>query len=553
MQNIKRKYKAGSYKRLSREDALALANSKNESNSISNQRDLICRFVQSHQEIEIVKEYADDGFSGINFERPGFIQMMEDIKEGIIDCIIVKDLSRFGRNYIEVGKYLEEIFPLMGIRFIAIGENYDSISSNKGNDQLVIPFMNLVNDAYCRDISVKVRTSLEMKQQKGEYVGSFAPFGYQKDPANIHHFIVDKDAAEVVKRIFKLTLDGMSCGNIAALLEKEGVPSPTYYKQINGEKFGSGFQKDSKASWSPLAVRRILLNRVYIGILEQGKTYSINYKVKQRRMRDASDWYCVEDAHEPIVSRETFELVQKLLGTDFRTSPKKKTVYLFSGILVCSKCGETMIRRKKSVKGNEYVYYGCYDKNKKLRCKHISIREDQVEQAVLAILRQHIATVIKTTDLLSESQNIPYQKREVKTIDRQIEVIDKELEKYRNLKLRLYEDYHDKFISKIEYVQFDEIYEKKAERAKSNRAELLFRKEQFLKGNTCNQLWVKKFAENRNIESLDRKLLLTLTDRIVVYPENEIEVIFRYKNEFALASDVLEEYRNEEVEMPTHG
>lgn len=536
------KYYAGAYKRLSREDEIAALGARNESNSISNQRELIQKFAESHSEIEIVKEYADDGFSGVDFERPAFLQMIADIKSGVINCVIVKDLSRFGRNYIEVGKYLEEIFPVYGVRFIAISENYDSAFTNGGNEQLVIPFMNLVNDAYCRDISIKTRTSLEMKQQKGEYVGSFAPYGYRKSPNDNHRFLVDEEAATVVKRIFELTIGGMSNGKVADLLNQEGVPSPTEYKRLHGEKFMCSFQKNRKAMWSALMVRRILGNRVYLGIIEQGKTYSINYKVKTRRNRESQQWYCVENRHDPIVDKDTFELVQKLLANDLRTSPGEENVYLFSGIVACGCCGEKLLRRKKTVKGNEYIYYGCYDTKKKLRCQGVCIRENKLEKAVTQTIRQHIASIIKMADLLEKITSIPLKENELKSIDLLVEEQEKEIKRIGKLKLRLYEDYHDRFISRQEYKDFETIYHQREKDAQQKKEELLKRKEQFLQGNTTIQKWLEEFTVHKNVERLNRSLLVTLVEQINVSSANEIEVRFRYKDEFDIAKAIMEEH-----------
>lgn len=543
MRILNQKYYAGLYKRLSREDAMAGGGGKNESNSISNQREYILNFVKSHSEIEIVKEYADDGYSGVNFERPDFLRMLEDIKTGTINCVIVKDLSRFGRNYIEVGKYLEEIFPLLGVRFIAISENYDSAYTNRGSEQLVIPFMNLVNDAYCRDISVKTRSSFELKQQKGEYIGSFTPYGYKKRPDDIHHFMIDQKSGEVVNRIFEWTIAGMSNQNIADKLNREGIPSPAEYKKRQGENFKCHFQKNLQSQWSALTIRRILENRVYIGMMEQGKTYSINYKVKKRIKRDKEDWYCVEDAHESIIDKDTFYLVQKILGMDSRTSPGEETIYLYSGMLVCGKCGETMLRRRKVAKGRKYVYYGCYDEKKSIRCKNICIREDKLDQAVLKTITKHIASAIQMTNMIEEINKIPLEEREVKSLERMIEEKEKEITKFEQLKLKLYEDYSDSFIGKEEFESFRAIYNKREKESISIKKELELKKKQFLEGDTQTQKWLDYFKRYENVESLNRTLLLTLVERITVYSKSEIEVLFRYKDEFAcfqeLSSDNL--------------
>lgn len=202
-------FQAAVYLRLSREDGDVTDGGKTVSNSIANQNELVVDFLKFHPEIKVIDTYTDDGFSGVNFERPEFQRMLSDIREGKIDCVIVKDLSRFGRNYIESGRYIEKIFPMLGIRFIAITDGYDSIKEDMGSD-MIIPFKNLINDAYCRDISIKIRSHMEIKRRNGEYIGAFAAYGYLKDEENRNHLVIDDYAADVVRDIFSMKLCGMS-------------------------------------------------------------------------------------------------------------------------------------------------------------------------------------------------------------------------------------------------------------------------------------------------------------------------------------------------------
>lgn len=254
------------YLRLSRDDG-----DKEESNSITGQRELLRDFIRTHPEL---REYAvriDDGFTGSNFDRPSFKKMLEDVKAGRTNCIIVKDLSRFGRNYLDAGEYIEKIFPFLGVRFIAVNDNYDSIGGKNASDELIIPFKNLINEAYCRDISVKVRTQLEVKRKSGQYIGAFAVYGYLKDETDKNRLVADEYAADVVRDIFKWKLEGMSPQDIAARLNHSGVLSPMEYKKSLGMRFATSFKANPQAAWSANAVLRILKNPVYTGILIQGK------------------------------------------------------------------------------------------------------------------------------------------------------------------------------------------------------------------------------------------------------------------------------------------
>lgn len=276
--------KAASYSRLSREDG-----DKMESDSIRNQKDLIADYA-AQRGIRIVSEYTDDGYSGTNFDRPNFQRMMEDVKKKKINCIIVKDLSRLGRNYIETGRYLEKIFPFLGVRFIAINDHYDSVDESGDADQIVIPFKNLINDAYCRDISIKIRSQLDVKRKNGKFIGSFAAYGYLKDPNDKNHLIIDEAAAEIVRTIFGLKLNGFSAQRISERLEEMQVAPPLEYKRMCGFNFNSGFRSGRKPKWSIVTVNRILRNELYIGTMVQGKNRKINYKVKQSRPVDEASW-----------------------------------------------------------------------------------------------------------------------------------------------------------------------------------------------------------------------------------------------------------------------
>lgn len=254
-------YAGCDYLRLSRDDG-----DKAESDSIHNQRELINDFLAKHPEIKKVQEYVDDGYSGTNFDRPNFKRMMAEIEKGRIDCVIVKDLSRLGRNYIEMGKYLERTFPMYGVRVIAINDNYDSANESSDADQIVIPFKNLINDAYCRDLSMKIRSQLDVKRKNGQFIGSFATYGYMKDPENKNHLIIDEYAANVVRMIFNMKLEGYSAGTIAKHLNENRILTPMEYKRFCGLNFNAGFQISTNPVWHPNMVIRILKNEVYLGI-----------------------------------------------------------------------------------------------------------------------------------------------------------------------------------------------------------------------------------------------------------------------------------------------
>ena len=316
------KYNCATYLRLSRSDG-----DQQESNSIKNQRALLNDYMGKHPELHKFDEYVDDGYSGTNFERPDFKRMMQDIEKRNVNCIIVKDLSRFGRNYIETGRYLERIFPFMGVRFIAINDHYDSAEENDDKGRILIPFNNLINDTYCRDISLRVRSHLDVKRKEGQFIGSFAGYGYRKDPKDKNHLIIDEYAAGIVQEIFKSKLNGMSSQRIASHLNELGVLPPNEYKRANGFNYTCGFQAGLNQKWTVVSVNRILKNESYTGTLIQGKRRKINYKVKKSHDVGSENWIRVEDAHDAIISKGEFQQVQQLLELDTRTAPSQTTVY----------------------------------------------------------------------------------------------------------------------------------------------------------------------------------------------------------------------------------
>lgn len=297
--------RCGSYLRISKEDR-----EEGESNSLQNQRKLIQMYLNSHQEFRLCREWVDDGVSGSHFNRAGVCSLFEAVERKEIDCVLVKDLSRFGREYIDTGYYLQEYFPRHRVRFIAVCDGYDSMEAGFMEQNLLIPILNILNDSYCQDISKKVRLQQMIKRKEGAYIGAFCAYGYKKDAADKNHLLVDRDAAEVVKKIFELRVQGMSPEKISTWLNEKGIPSPGEYKKLCRSAYVSGFVKEGKSLWHPGAVRRILQNEMYTGVMVQGKRRKINYKLTLRENVPSGEWVRVEGMQEAIVSREIFERAQ---------------------------------------------------------------------------------------------------------------------------------------------------------------------------------------------------------------------------------------------------
>ena len=298
--------RCGRYLRLSREDG------QEESNSIQNQRQLLEQYLLEHPDMCFAGEWVDDGWSGSSFERPGFQNLLQAAFAGEIDCILVKDLSRLGREYIQTGYYLQEVFPKLGIRFIAVADHYDSARAEFMEQSLMVPVLNLMNDAYCRDISQKVRWQQRTKRSLGEYIGAFAVYGYEKDKEDVHRLVVDRQVQQIIRSIYFLRLSGMSPEKIAERLNLFGIPSPREYKKKQGSRFQSGFDRDSPAAWSALAVRRILHNEMYTGLMIQGKDTKISYKLKERVKLPREEWNCVKGAVPVLIPEWLFQCVKRV-------------------------------------------------------------------------------------------------------------------------------------------------------------------------------------------------------------------------------------------------
>jgi len=528
-----RTWKCALYLRLSKEDG-----DKVESDSITNQRELVTSYIHSLPNIEIVSERVDDGFSGASFDRPSFIKMMEDIKAGLVDCVAVKDLSRFGRNFTEAGKYLEQIFPFLGVRFISANDRLDSMGSRAYGDRIIVPFKNLINDAYCRDISIKIRSQLEVKRRKGDFIGSFAVYGYLKDENNRNRLVVDDYAADIVRNIFKWKIDGLSQQGIANRLNNMGVLSPMEYKRSIGLKFTTTFKINAKALWSAVAVGRILKDEVYIGTLAQGKQSTPNHKVKKNIAKPKEDWVRAFDAHEPIVSKEDFELANSLMLRDMRVAQGEETVYLFSGLLKCADCNMNMIRKTVPSGDKRYFYYICKNSKQKT-CKSHSISEKLLEESVASFLRAHIGMILDIERILAFINTLPIKQEEVQRIDKQLLKLDEEINRYRELKVSLYESLMDGIIEESEYAELKESYSKKCDAAERAALRLSGEIEKILRNKGEKNFWIEQFKQHGNFTGLTRKIVVSLIEGIIVYEDNRVEIIPKYKDKFESALNFI--------------
>lgn len=530
---IDQTFKVAIYLRLSKEDddLSCSSGAKSESNSISNQRKLIYDFMKSHPELELYDEYKDDGKSGSNFDRAEFQRMMKDIEAGKVNCVVVKDQSRFGRDYIDVGKYKEKIFPKLGVRFITINEGYDSLSATSSDD-LAFTINSFVYDFYIRDISTKIRTNLTAKKQNGEYAGAFVAYGYVKDSNDKSKLVVDQFAADVVRDIFRWKIEGLSPQNIAVRLNELGIPSPAEYKKLSGSNYKTSFQTSSKAVWSHVSVRRILKNEIYLGVMIQGKRTTPNYKTKTVVTKAESEWLRVEGTHEAIISVRDFELVQELLRDDTHCRAGDVTVPVYAGRIYCGDCGAAAVRKTVSYAGRRYVYYVCNaNKHDKTVCSRHSIREDILGQVIYQTVRHQIDLLLDVDKALRQFENLSWEKHKLKQLDASIEIQEEVVRKNNTLRLGIYEDLRAGLLDRSEYESLKKELAERIAEAAAAIEKLNKEKREILDGVSKQQSWIEQFRQYENVTELTRPMVIHLIERINIFEDSNIEIVFRHRNQ----------------------
>lgn len=532
-------YRAIKYIRLSYTDDKSV-----ESNSVSNQRKLIDDFIAKHDDIEVVAEKVDDGYSGVLYDRPAFLEMMELIKAGEANCIIVKDLSRLGREYIETGRYLRRIFPAYGVRFIAINDNFDTL--NEQADDISVSVKNIMNEAYSRDISVKTRSALEIKRRNGDFVGAFTVYGYLKTGESHKSLVIDEFAANVVRDIFRKRMDGYSACRIAEELNNAGILSPLAYKRSNGLPYAKGGYADREdCKWSATTVIRILQDETYTGTMVQGKQSTPHFKLKEIEHKPSSEWIRVEGTHEAIIDKADFDLVQKLRRLDTRTAPKSDKVHLFSGMLICGCCGGRMTRKTNHYKGKAYHYYFC-PSGKKGGCQSSSmIKEDDLIDCVQTSLKNHIDSIVTLNSFISSVSQERINRELVEEYMQYINANEKRLAQVESFKRKLYENLVSGMISKEEFLQYKQDYNSKAEEIKTAIEELNEKMNAVLENRSDRNRWINHFLQFSSMEEIDRSAVVRLIHSIRIINKGELEICFNYQDEYFKAMEMIKQMSEE--------
>ena len=432
----------------------------------------------------------------------------------------------------------------MRVRLIAVTDNYDSQSAWKTSDSIMVPMRNLLNDAYCRDISVKIKSQLAVKRKRGDFVGSFATYGYQKDPSNHTKLIVDELAAETVQNIFHWKINGMSNQGIADRLNAEKVPSPAARKLQSGAKLSLHFRKSDKPLWSAKAVDRILHNEVYIGKLVQGKTRRLDYRSKKKMNVPMRDWTIVDNTHEAIIPVEQFELVQRILETETRRPNDAETVALFAGFLYCGDCGSRLVRRSASYKGKRYIYYQCSgSKQNRGSCTSHNLRDEKLYNIVRNALQMQIQLVMEEAEFVESIRQAHQEPYRVRRIERQIRQLTAEKAHTQDIKEKLYGDYADEILTREDFLNYNELYSKRIEEYERKITELEA-EQQNLQTAPNAYPFLDVYRKYRKLEEITRPMVVELIEKIEVYEGNRVKITFRFHDEIA---DLLEELHQKQM------
>lgn len=518
----------GKYIRLSREDG------NDVSESVVNQNKILDEELPGYfpdGNYTVVDVYIDDGRTGTSDDtRPEFQRLIRDIKCGRINCVVVKNLSRAFRNSANQGKFLEEIIPLYNSRFISLYEPHiDTFLNPEITHSLEVSITGFMNEQYAYKTSCDIRRTFDTKRRKGEFIGAFAPYGYQKDPQDKNKLVIDEEAAKVVQDIFAWFLAGMSKCGIAKRLNELGIPNPTKYKALKGLKYESPHSKENDGFWNPTTVYRLLQNPVYLGTMVQGRSKVISYKVHKQVAVEKKDWYVVENTHPAIIDKETFEQAQNLHLRDTRTAPGESKVNLFSGFCRCADCKKAMHRNHSRGK----YYYVCRTNKDKSKdaCTTHSIREDKLENVVLTAIQVQIKLVASLEETIKQINDSPTVRTESSWLNAMLAQRKKELQKVTNLVDGLYADWKGGFINQNDYRRLKAKYNEQVSQLQETIQNLENEKELMEKGVNKENPYLTTFLKYKNIRSLDRGLLVALVKHIFIHESGEVEIEFNFADE----------------------
>ena len=524
-----RQFSAAIYVRLSREEQEGCRNHA----SFKNQKAFLLDFVEKHPEITVYNVYEDNGYSGTNFDRPGFSDMMYDVSNEKVDCIIVKDLSRFGREHIETGKYLDYLFPMIGLRFIAVNDNYDTYDKIKDND-MIVPFKNIINAIYSKDIGRKVKSSFALMMKKGEFLGTYAPYGFLLDENR--KLIIDPEASENVKRIFEMYANGESMLGICKTLTREGIDIPSVYKLKKGIIKKHAGEKDNV--WKVTVLKNILSNYAYAGHMAQGKVESEFLKtgVKKLVKVPESQWVIVKNTHEGFISDDLFEKVLARRKAEYIPKAKPNANNIFKGKLYCGHCGSAM-----KINGSPTTKYRYYHCSKKMFYSDLcdfkaTIRENDIKDVVLNSIKGHISSALDLNKVFSGINGDKEIKLRRQSYENKIRTTKREIDLNKKHRFELFEDYIKELIEADEFKFARQKYSDTISVLQECLSAYEAEYEKFKKMLMPNE-WLNKFKKYKSARNLTSEMVEYIIDRITVYDNYRIEITWKF------SVDTLPEWR----------
>ena len=527
-------YTAVGYARLS----VLETRDRKDSEALQNQKAHIREYIQGQKDLKLLSIFEDNGETGTNFRRPGFEAMMEAVCAGKANCIVVKDLSRFGRDYIEAGHYLDHVFPSMGVRFISIGDGYDSADATTA-DCLVVALKNLMNQVYSKDISRKSGSILREKIKRGEFIGGYASYGYIKDPEDKHRIIVDPEAAEVVKSIFQKKLEGASNASITRWLNDSGILSPCCYRYQKGILIDQRYAQPKP--WGIETVKKILRSQVYLGHMVQGCRRSEFYAGIPDRLLPKSEWTIVENTHEAIISQADFDTVQALCETKSREYHARlgkydhlgKSENILKGLVYCGDCGRPMVRYKQVVKGKKVTYhYMCPNYAAMLDksgCAYKFLREDILLDTLSQLIGKEIEQAVDAVQLAKRLS--AGTEGQIAARATELRRLNLELERVQSRKKSAMQDFLAGTLIWSEHERLKSCFAEEIEQL--NEQITTLRTEQRCQSETLtvDNPWLRAFSGLRLPDHLTKELTQALIQRITIYVDDKIEVVFKYRDE----------------------
>lgn len=531
IKSVDKVYRAGLYARISVE-----TERKREADTIGNQLQLLRDYVSEHSDLTVFDIYSDDDISGTDFIRPEFSRMMNDLRDGKIDCIIVKDLSRLGRNYLESGEYIEMVFPFFRCRFISVTDRFDTKYQQA---DISVQLKNMANEMYAKDISRKICSTMRTIQEQGKFAGSRAPYGYRLDPADKHHLIIDEETAPIVKHLFELLAEGNTLHYVATTMNAKGIPSPGRLLYERGIATTDHF-KNSK--WYMQTVRRILQDEIYLGWMVSGKFRSTYHSTGKKGSQPVprEEWIITKGTHEPIVTEELFNKVQEYFvrmkeehGQTAVYNSKSKKASIFKGHLRCGECGQAMFLRNKHGHGKVSAWYYCalHENYNSSYCVKKAVKKQDVEDVALKLIRTQIKLFTDAREMIIALNKKESSKTKYRIYNDQIRNVKKQIEKYMSLKASLYEDFANGVLGQSDYISMGQEYAGKADELRIFLAELEKEAQKYSQAYAMNGSWTQIIEQYQNVDTLTEEMIDAFIDEMILYNNGHVEVKFRFKDE----------------------